>query len=454
MGIIDCMVFAVRDLVNKGKNTIRTVLCFFVLQFLIILWLLISMVLPRMQAELKYNSDKNRYIVSYVDVDVSGNMLAESDGYKVKDYLTDKDYIRSYNPMYSDIDMVRYSGMQERWSYINCDWLSISLHDGNTHTEYPASGTNGCELLTVASGDSCFYSETEYECYISGYEDSYEGAMICGRPLLNESELILSDTLMKIFVDDEEKWNDLIGKKITIKSKDKTLVEDYTLSGIYDHRFFREDRESEDPDLDYLIFIRCTPQDLAKYSVERFRMVLYFKEDVNFVLALNELSKAGFDNIIPSDEAVFSVYSEEVMHNTGVILNELVSSLGSVISVAILFYLATTIYIEKKNKSAYIGMLKSMGLENGRIFLISCFQQLLVSILAAIPSGVFSVLSVQLINKILEYSIGISLKATVTDYVIVISIGILSTVIAGVLLYLPAVVSFMRSSPVRLMEEY
>ncbi len=454
MGIIECMVFAARDLRHKSRNTVRTVLCFFVLQFLVILWLLISIVLPRTQAEIRDNAAKKKYLESYIDIDVSGNMVAGSEGYKIRDLLVKKDYIGYDNPIYGNIDMVSYAGMEDRWSYLNCDWLELISQDKDSTVTYPASDTGGSELLTVISGESFFYSDKEYEDYVSIYKDWHDGAMICGSPKLEDSGLILSDKLMKTFIEDEDKWKDLIGKKVTIKSKDKVLIEDYTLSGILDHRFFSDDQGSDVSDLDYLIFIKCPPQDLVKYSVDYFRIVFHCKEDVNYVLVLNELSKAGLTDFTPSNEGVFSVYSEEVMKYAEIILNELVLSLGSVISIAILFYLATTIYIEKKSKSPYIGILKAMGMGNWKIFLITCFQQLVVSILAVIPSCAFSVLCFYFINKNMDLSVGICLEATVADYVLVSLISILSTVAAGILLYLPAVISYMKQSPVRLMEEY
>ena len=118
MGIIECMVFAARDLRHKSRNTVRTVLCFFVLQFLVILWLLISIVLPRTQAEIRDNAAKKKYLESYIDIDVSGNMVAGSEGYKIRDLLVKKDYIGYDNPIYGNIDMVSYAGMEDRWSLL------------------------------------------------------------------------------------------------------------------------------------------------------------------------------------------------------------------------------------------------------------------------------------------------------------------------------------------------
>jgi len=448
MNVKECIRFASLDLKFKIKGTIRTALCFFVLQFLIILWLLISIVLPRAQAELKQFSGAENFIVGYVDVDGSGVIADGSEGFKIWDYIQDKGYDNQGSLMFSSVvDMVGFAGMEERWSYINCDWLELTAFDEGGDWVYPVTDSGAEELSVVVCGTNEFYHPVEYDEYVLTKEDHYEDAMICGSHDLDEKELVIPDTLMKFFVDDPSIWPDLVGKKIDIKSKDKILISGYTLKGVYDHRLHRS--ESFAP-----IYIRCDPNDLAGYGVTYFSLVIYIRPDINYRDVCIELQKNGFLEFDTSDEAMFKVINEEVIRDTKVILDELVKSLGSVISVAVLFYLATTVYIEKKNKSPYIGILKAMGLENRKIAVITCFQQLILSVLAVIPSCIFAGLAFLLINKILESMVGFGLAVTWTDFLISSLIAISSTVVAGILLYLPAVVSYMRSSSTELLEGY
>ena len=455
MRLLDCLRFSILDLKYKSKNTIRTVLCFFLLQFIVIIWLLISIVLPRTQAN---NANKNtsvKYLVSCVDVNDSGRINESSEGFVLKDYLSNKGYIESQNPMFSSINLIHYAGQDDRWSFVNCDWLEMNATDGVEMVNYIVSDSSNLEFVAVACGSQFFYSGSEYNCYISNYEDYYEGAMLYGNSNLGEKDIILPDKIIECFVKDKTQWSSLIGKNISIKCKGMVLIDNYILRGIYDYRLYCTDSSDLEVETKYLhlpVYLRCDTDDVIKYDINSFDIVLYCNEGVNYGEVCNDTLSSGFQDVVFSDDGILSEYSETVLNSANVIIKELIKSLGTVISISILFYLATTVYIEKKSKSGYVGMLKAMGLENNKILLITCFQQLAVSILAIIPSCIFSGLVLLLINTILNSAVGIVLEATVADFLIVAIVGIAFTVFAGILLYLPALISYVRQNAAKLME--
>ena len=454
MGLSDCLKFSVLDLRYKCKNTIRTILCFFLLQFIMIIWLLISIVLPRTQANNTKNNTSNKYIVSKIDVDDSGIIIENSEGFVLRDYLLNKGYIENRNPAFCSIDLIHYADQDNRWSFINCDWLEMDVTNGNEIYTYSVSDSGNLEFKAVACGNQFFYSGSEYKRYLSNIEDFYEDVMLCGESTLNEKEIVLPDKIMAYFVENEAQWSNLIGKSITIKCNGKVLIDNYMLKGIYDYRLYctdTSDLEANTNNLHLPVYLRCDAGDLAKYGIDYLDIVLYCNRGVNYGEVCNDTLRAGFQNVTFSDDGILSEYSDTAINSANIIIKELVKSLGSVISIAILFYLATTVHIEKNNKSGYVGMLKAIGLENNKIVFITCFQQLMVSILALIPSCIFSGLVLILINTILDSAVGIVLEATITDFLISTVVGISFTVFAGILLYLPALISYARQNAAKLM---
>ena len=451
-----CFRFAFLDLIYKSKNTIRTSLCFFLLQIMVIIWLLISSVLPRTQANHEKQSVAYKYLVSNVYVNNTGSYNENSEGISLYKYLQSKDYICAHNPMFCSIDLIRYAKQENRWRFVNCDWLTLTISNNNIEMSYGVSDSKNLEFNVSACGNQFFYSESEYSNYISSNIDSYEDAMICGEPTLSEKEIIIPDKIMRLFVNDESQWRDMLGKSITIKCKNAVLIENYTLKGVYDHRFYisdSTDSKMNDSNLYLPVYIRCDSRDLDKYGIKRFDYVLYCKEGTNYIDICNDVFGAGYINTMPSDEGSLSVYAEMFIAKAEIVTNDLIMSMGSVISVAIILYLATMIYIEKKTKSESIGILKAIGIENKNIILISCFQQIILSCIAVLPSCIFTILAVRFLNSILDSSIGLGLDVSISDYVISSVIGVLFTVFAGILLYLPVVFSYLRHSPAKLLNE-
>jgi len=456
MGFLDCLRFSILDLKYKSKNTVRMALCFFLLQFIVIVWLLISIVLPRTQANYANKNTSIKYLVSRIDVNDSGVIKENSEGLALRDFLLDKGYIGTQNPTFGSINLIHYAGQDDRWRFINCDWLEMDVTDGKKAYTYSISDSDNLEFEAIVCGNQYFYSGSEYKRYITNYEDCYEGVMICGDSNLSEKDIVLPDKIMELFVNDKTQWSSLVGKNITIICNDTILIENYKLKGIYDYRLYCTDPAYLETDTHkmYLpVYLRCNDVDLVRYGVNCFDIVLYCNEEVNYGEVCNETRRSGFQNVAFSDDGILSEYSDTVINSANKIIKELVKSLGTVISIAILFYLATTVYIEKKNKSGYVGMLKAMGLENNKILLITCFQQLAVSILAIIPSCIFSGLVLLLINTILDSAVGIVLEATMADFLLSAAVGISSTVLAGILLYLPALISYAYQNAAKLMGE-
>lgn len=449
-----CFRFAFLDLIYKSKNTIRTSLCFFLLQTMVIIWLLISSVLPRTQANQEKRSAACKYLVSSVHVNNTGSYNEKSEGISLYKYLQSKDYICVHNPMFCSIDLIRFAKQEDRWRFVNCDWLTLTVSDDEKELSYEVSDSNNLEFNVTACGNQFFYSESEYSNYTANITDSFEDAMICGEPTLSEKEILIPDKIMRLFVNDESRWRDMLGKCITIKCKNAVLIENYTLKGVYDHRFYISDYTDSmmnDSNLYLPVYIRCDSRDLEKYDIKHFDYVLYCKEGTNYIDICNDVLGAGYLNTMPSDEGALSVYAEMFIAKAEIVTNDLILSMGSVISVAIILYLATMIYIEKKTKSESIGILKAIGIENKNIMLISCVQQFILSCFAVLPSCVISILAVRFLNGLLESSVGLGLDVTIADFVKSSDVGIIFTVLAGMLLYLPAVFSYLRHSPAKLL---
>lgn len=448
--------FALFDLKYKKKNTLRTILCFFLLQFIVILWLLISIVLPRTHVNFSKQANAYKYLVSNVYVDDSGNVIEKSEGLALNRFLLDKDYIGIQNPMLCSVDLISYSKQNGRWRFINCDWLTLEVSDSDEELAYAINDSGNLAFNTVACGNQFFYSENEFKRYSVLYKDHFEGAMICGKSELNEKEVIIPDKIMRLFINDEHLWSSMIGKRITIKCKNQILIENYTLKGIYDYRFYKtESYDANDSDINlYLpVYIRCDSHDLINYGIERFQYVFYCKEGVNYIDICNEVFAAGYNNTMPSSEGTFSVYNEIFIAKTEEIIKELVSSMGSVVMVSILLYMAAMIYIEKKNKSGNVGMLKAIGLDTINIILIPSFQQLIISCLAVIPSCCLAYSAIRFINLILDSAVGIGLESTFADFIKSAVIGALFTIIVGIILYIPVIISYVRHEPAELIAD-
>lgn len=449
-----CFKFAFLDLIYKSKNTIRTSLCFFLLQTMVIIWLLISSVLPRTQANHEKQSAVCKYLVSNVYVNNTGSYNENSEGISLSKYMQSKDYICAQNPMFCTIDLISYAKQEDRWRFVNCDWLTLTISNENKDMSYVVSDSKNLEFNVLACGNQFFYSESEYSKYTANCKDSYDDAMICGEPTLSEKEIIIPDKIMRLFVNDESQWRNMLGKRITIICKNAILIENYTLKGVYDHRFYisdSADNKMSDSNLYLPLYIRCDTRDLEKYGIKRFDYVLYCKEGTNYIDICNDVFGAGYINTMPSDEGTLSVYAEMFIAKAEMITNDLIICLGSVISIAIILYLATMIFIEKKTKSESIGILKAIGFENKNIIFISSFQQLIISCIAVLPSCVFSILAIRFLNGILDSSVGLGLNVTIVDYIKSWAIGALFTVLAGILLYLPAVYSYLRDCPAKLL---
>ncbi len=456
MRLLDCLNFALTDLKFKYRNTIRTILCFCLLQFMIIVWILITLVLPRMNTNASKAMEASKYLIAYADLTETGEINEKSEGWILRNYLCDRKYIGIDNPMINMVDLVQYAEQEDRWKFVNCDWLEITVRQDDESLSFTGSDSSNMEFIAVACGSKDFYSSNEYSVYLNDFEDPYTNAMIYGSPELSEKDLILPDIILKTIVNDESVWPELIGKKISISCEGITLFEDYTLKGIYDYRLYY-DLDSEEygltaTDFQYPVYFRCDYSDLTKYGIDGYNLIFYCNSDVNYETVCEDVTKAGFKNVMINDEGLFSVYEEKVITSAEKIINELLYSLGAVISVAVLFYLVTTVYVEKKNKSGYVGILHALGMNNKNTVQVTCIQQFFISIGAVIPSFILSGVVMIILNHILNFAIGLSLNISVFDFLIAVIAAISFTVVIGLLLYLPMMISYGRKSAAELMQ--
>lgn len=450
MRYTDCLKFAVFDLKYKYKNTFRTVLCFCLLQFIISVWMLISIVLPRTQVSSSKDDSSLKYFASQVKLSESGDVDYNSEGWGLNEYLLSKDYIYSSNPMFSSIDLISFAEKEDRWSFVNTEWLELEISNCGERIAFKADDCDNLRFVLVDCGNQLFYSQNEFDSYAHMYNDYYEKAMIYGSSNIGVREIILPDIVMESFVPDRNLWTELIGMDISVLCEECTLIENYKLIGIYDYRLYYDYTLIDDgfpPSyFDFPVYIRCDSSDRNKYGIEQYDLVMYCKDGVDYAEAFNNIVKAGYVNVFFSDMGLVSAHGDKVLVSAEKITNELVICLGSVISISVLFYLATITYIEEKTKAGFVGVLRALGLENKKLFIVVILQQLIMSIIAVLPAVLSSGVVLAIFNNILYNSVGIVLDVRIDDYAKALLVSVSFTLLAGILFYIPVIISYARKT--------
>lgn len=260
----------------------------------------------------------------------------------------------------------------------------------------------------------------EYSIFPSSVMEKYKketGKESCyiGSLPQNQGEAFISDYMLERFgiaTDDQEK---MIGKSITIYTKDsdnEAYCQDYILSGIFDSRIL-DIRETNIESLHLeQILIHYRPADYSKVRVTGSCLYYYFDsyEKLN-----QSIEDGNYDeNILrrSSRAEMFQIMDSQIQ-----IVNYILKIIGFGYVLAVTMYLFCMILLWLRKNQAYFMMLRAIGLRNIQICGIYLLQVLMLGIVAIIIGGYFSIVLLlgifQKYQLLFDYKMIISLEMIV-----------------------------------------
>ena len=373
----DCFHLAYYNLKTFKKSRKQYFISMFLVSFFLMLFLSLSIIANHMYNQLIYKSISTNYINIFLDLDANGNeiqndavdllnQLKERDGISIGAKYANLDLSKNGDEIYyEDIDNVyctingqKYMGKND-YSFDFMETKTISNHENK---ELFSVNFSICILDT----ESALWTENSLKEYDYKYSSD---AFICGRPVENENEVVLSDYMLNRFGITGD-YNMLLNQQISFYVNNHSVVEQYKIVGILNSNYYRVDVNS---DMSQII-IAGGPRLYAPQNIRYLTQMVGLGDFANSSTILDSIDAKYVDYYsIPAN-----IYYYEMIDKFNLVCQRIISIFMSILIVAMFIKLVSNIYINRKNRAYYYGMLKAMGMDNIDIFRICTYELLII----------------------------------------------------------------------------
>ena len=244
------------------------------------------------------------------------------------------------------------------------------------------------------------------------YQYKYDSDIfLCGRELQREKELVISEYMLNRFGIYED-YDSLLNQKITIQVNRNKVLEDYTIVGIINSDYYR-------------VLSECDRSQVMISGTSGFYSDFEVKELIQ---------KVSIDSFAESEKFIESIdtkyddyyYVSTVIYMFGMIdkfqliCKQVISVFISMVVIAMIMKLISNVYINRKSRAYYYGILKAMGMEEWKIIRISFYELLILLCFCMILSAVLTFLVLKLLQYIIVQSVGYFIAISVQKLAIAI----------------------------------
>lgn len=423
MFIRDNIWLAIHNLMAQKKITIKILTGLTMsIAMIISLYLYLSSFQNEMES---YNSDHKVECYLFTEY---------NEGYSVKNFLKilDKESIKKKKLHADEMGVfVRVNTKEETDRIRN---MAMKIGDMK-YTGKPSWSSSNKDTKGMEEDFLVGLYNKEYSIFPSSVMEKYKketGKESCyiGNLPQNQGEVFISDYMLERFgiaADDQEK---MIGKSITIYTKDsdnETYCKNYILSGIFDSRIL-DIRETNIESLHLeQVLIHYRPADYSKVRVTSSCLYYYFDsyEKLN-----QSIEDGSYDeNILrkSSQAEMFQIMDSQIQ-----IINYILKIIGFGYVLAVSMYLFCMILLWLRKNQSYFMMLRAIGVRNIQIWGIYLLQMLMLGMVAIVIGGYFSI--VLLLGIFQKYQLLFHYKMIISWEMIVKALLLTGGYMVGVLL--------------------
>lgn len=409
--------YNVKTFKKSGKQYFSSLL---LVSFFLMLFFSLSIVTNQMYNNLISDSISTNYMDIFLDLDATGNEIQNDsvnllnqikgiDGISLGSKYALLDLSKNDEKIYSeDIDYVfctingqKYMGKND-YSFDFLEDKTISNHENKELFSVDFS-------ICILDMESSMWTDNSLEEYDQKYTS--RDVFICGRPMENKNEIVLSDYMLNRF-GITDNYNTLLNQEISFYVKNYPVVEQYKIVGILDANYYRVDANCDKSQ----ILIAGDPSLYAKNNISFLTQEIGLGDFANSSTILNLIDEKYVDCYrIP-----VNIYYFEMIDKFNLVCKRIISVFMGILVVAMFIKLVSNVYINRKSRTYYYGILKTLGMDNIAIFRVCAYELLIILFFCMGIAVVLSFLTL----KVMQY-----FMMQLTGYYITVSVGVLGAAV-------------------------
>lgn len=435
MKLSECIKLSCYNIIRRKKTSVQIFLCFFIVGIIITSILLYS---GTLNSELTSISLK-KISESYVKMELTKNFNFDNSDPNDEWTKFQKETVAVYseklmekllsiknvcdvqlykNIILSDLKTKTVDGKETDVIYdfkLSETKLTIG---GNTYTADNRLLVSEVEESKKSFALKCVdmrYSQFS-EVELSEYElkNGSKEIFLCGGELKGENQIILSERILKVFGINPKEAEQLLGKKLSItvnayienNSQEMAYIEDYTICGVLKNEYLNLSRSMS---YDALFVI---PLDVGSLP-----------DEAHFFVNLNSKSFSEIEPIKQEAEVKSGVSCQTskmfesylLLEKQNILTKNVFVIIGGIIAVSVVMFITLLFMFTVNSKSAYFGLLKSIGMSNNSIFINLLFEMLIIFAASFVISSCLSYIIVSQVLQIISGKFGLAPVAVSFD---------------------------------------
>ena len=371
----------------------------FMVTFFLMLFISISLIIQHSYNEIVYNMLSTNNVSLFYTLDSNGKEVSQNSD-ELRKLLEDYQDVTA-GAKYGQInisatDTERYS---EDISNVTCNVNGKNYIGQNDYSfdfveTKKISNKENKELFSVAfSIGSIDLASNMYNQNIKReYDYKYNtDIFLCGRFMETENEMIISDYMLKRFgINDYEA---VLNQKISFYINGDLVIDEYTIVGIVNSNYYRVISNSDKSQ----VIISGTPKIYSQHKVTELIQEVGLGEFANSNKILNSID----DKYEDCYSATLNISTYELVDKFKLVCERMVGVFIAIIIIAMLVKLISNVYVNRKNRACYYGILKAMGMNNKVVIQICIYELVLILFFCMLLSIVLTLV----ILKIIQYMI-------------------------------------------------
>lgn len=247
------------------------------------------------------------------------------------------------------------------------------------------------------------------ENMLKEYQYKFDSNMfLYGREIQGEKELVISDYMLNRFGIYED-YDSLLNQKISFKVNQNMVLEDYTIVGIINSDYFRVLSECDRSQ----VLISGTSDFYSEFEVKELIQKVGIGTFADSEKILDSIETKYDDYYYVSS----TIYMFGMIDKFQLICKRVISVFIVIIVVAMVIKLICNVYINRKSRAYYYGILKAMGMEEQEIIRICFYELLMILCFCMVLAVILTFLVLKALQYIIEQSVGYFIAVSIQELV-------------------------------------
>ena len=434
----ECFRLAYINLKTFKKNRTQYFISIFMITFFLMLFFSVCLITKRLYHGMLYDSISTNSMDVYLNLDSNGNLISDEGTDLLHQVSTHKGV--TMGPKYAQVNL---SASGQECYLVNIDDVTCLIDE----KEFQGKNDNSFDFVETKSISkkedrerfkvyfsieamdigSNLFSENTWKEFQYKYDTD---VFICGRRMQREKELVISDYMLKRF-GIYDGYDSLLNQEISFYVNNHLVIDHYTIVGIINSDYYRVYSENERSQ----VIVSGTPDLYSSMNTK----VLIQK------IGLGDFAdgKKMIDVMEDKQEDVCYVSSTigifEIIDKFRLICQRMISIFMSIIVVAMMIKLVSNIYINRKKRAYYYGILKAMGMEEREMIEICLYELLFLLFFCMAVSIAFTFLVLKILQYIILETVGYFI--TISFWELLLSLMLTGGIVSVFILVISVVVN-------------